>query len=279
MTFAAYVNKVEAGVTSATTTVSVAAPAGVAASGFYQLCLLCISSSSTTLGTTPDGWGLLSAAGGDVVSSSTNPDRGGTQRIALFESTSATAAFGMTLGGSARIWAALRLLYSIPAGGGRTVALGKTLDATGVTSTAKTVPPLTAGAVDTLSIALGAADWVNSQAWEDTGVHTARSLHAAGTSAEWQYMAAGDRQIAANTANASGTLTLGPSGEEAGYYHVLLNGTAPAATGSRTRFFHTMAHHEPERPGELWTPPERRLHRPRRILDLAPARDRRLAAA
>lgn len=230
MAFPAYRSKTETGVTSASNTVSIAAPAGVTATD-YQIVVVSVSSGSVALAVSPPaGWTLLSD---DQVTSPTSPDRGGTQRVGLYEispsatSTQRSAAFAMTMTGTARIWSGVRVAYSVPAGStGRTVALSKTIDPNPTATTSKPLPAITNGATDSLAIGVGAGDFSNTSIWTSTGTYTQRSLYGNGSTSEFQYFAIGDAQVAAS-ASPSATFVLSPA-DEAAVYHLILNGTSGA---------------------------------------------------
>lgn len=224
MAFPTFRSKTEAGVTAPSTAVSIGAPAGVV-SGDYQIVVLSMSSGSVTVGTTPSGWTLLS---NDQVTSSTTPDRGGTQRIAVYESSTATGTFSMTLGGSARIWAGVRLAYQQPAGAStaRTLAIVKTIDATGTSGTTKALPSITnSTSFDAFAIGICVSDNLD-HAWTSTGTYTQRSLYHQGSASEHQGFAIGDTQVSTG-ASSSATFTVDLA-DEVARYQILLNGTVGA---------------------------------------------------
>lgn len=226
MAFPAYRGKTENAITASGTAVSLTSPAGTI-SGDYQIVVLSMSSDSVTLGTTPAGWALLT---NDIVTSATSPDRGGTHRIAIYESTTATGTFSMTLAGSARIWAGVRMSWTKPAGSaGRTIALAKTIEPNGTAPATKNIPSIANGNTDSLAVAIGVADYPSaSLTWTVPATpYTSRSVYHNGSSAEHQAIAIADRQVTQNQTGITGTLSVNPADESA-LYQLIINGTVSA---------------------------------------------------
>lgn len=231
MAFPAYRSKTENGVTSASNAVTLNAPAGVTDTD-YQFVVVSVSSGSVALPTSPPaGWLLVT--NDQVDSPASNPDRGGSQRVGIYEiSPSATAAqrtgaFSMTMTGTARIWGAVRVAIQVPAGStGRTIAIAKAIDPNPTATTSKPLPSITNGATESLVVGIGAADWANTQAWTSTGTYTQRSLYGVGTGSEFQIFAIGDAQLAPNASSTTNFVM--NTADEAARYQLIVNGTASA---------------------------------------------------
>lgn len=216
-------------------TVTAAAPAGVA-SGDYQLCVASIASSSATLGTTPAGWALLADI---AVTGSSSPDRGGSNRFAVYESTTATGSFSLTIS-SSRVWHAVRGFWTLPSGStGRTASAASTsVGSTGATSIS--APAVTTVADNSLAIVVGGFDTgptSDTVKWSSTGSYTSRynaNIGASGGTAdgtaERQCLLIADQVFASSGSSATGTLTLTGT-EEPAAVQVVLNGVADTPTG------------------------------------------------
>lgn len=214
-------------------TASVDAPSGVA-SGHYQIVIVSAASSSAVFGTTPAGWSLLA----DIeVSGSSAPDRGGSNELAVYESTTATGVFSVSIG-SSRVWHAARARWVLPFGSaGRTVAPASTfVSSAGATSI--TTPAVTTATANSLAIVVGAMDTgpaSNTVKWSGTDGYTARynaNIGAGGGTAdgtaERQCILIADQVVASSGTSVTGVLTL--SGiEEPAVVQVVLNGVADAA--------------------------------------------------
>ena len=199
---------------------SIAAPSGVA-SGDYQVVALIYASSSGDVGATPSGWSLLDNTAMTLPS-------GDTCRVAIYESTTATAAFAMTMT-AARVWAAIRAAYTLPAGSsGRVKALGKTIE-TPTGGTSHTTPSMTTTVVDSLVLVWAGVDTANtSQQWTGVGSGwTQRAAIQGGNASERQAVVLADRTYAAATSGITTTLTSAVA-DEAGMYAIVLEGVASA---------------------------------------------------
>lgn len=216
-------------------TASVAAPSGVG-SGDYQLVIVAAASASAVFGTTPAEWALLA----DIeVQGSASPDRGGSNEVAVYESTTATGAFSVGIG-SSRVWHAARARWVLPTGvTGRTVAAAQaSVGSTGATSL--TTPAVTTATANSLAIVVGAFDTgpaSNTVKWSGTDGYTARynaNIGAGGGTAdgtiERQCILIADQAVPVSGTSVTGTLTLSGT-EEPAVVQVVLNGVADAPTG------------------------------------------------
>jgi len=203
-------------------------------SGDYQIAVLLISSSGTTITAGPTGWTALSPAGGEVVTSTSSPDQGGTMRIAIFENTTGTSGFSVTTSATVQ-WVVLRAAYILPAGSsGRTQPLYKTLE-TGTGVTSHPLPAVTTTAVDSLIIASGLADMPSAVTWTSVGTLTQRVHQVGGTANPQVASVLADKQQATTiSATSPGTFTSSVA-DTTGLYCVVLNGVvseAPPTVGA-----------------------------------------------
>lgn len=234
MTFAGFGATATNADTSATP--SVAAPEGAVATD-YQLIVLSIASSSADIGTVPAAWAVvanLSVAGSGA------PDRGGTNRLVVLESSTAgTAAFSITIT-SARVWHAVRANWHLPAGStGRTVAAASIVYPAASATNAPVSPAVTPTAPDSLAITVGAMDTgpaSNTVKWSSLDGYTQRYNRNIGVSggeidgtAERQCIVIGDREVATPGTAVSGTFGL-TDVEEPALVQVVLNGVSSKPT-------------------------------------------------
>lgn len=201
-------------------TVAPGAPAS-AGSPDFQLVVINDATNSETITATPSGWSLLAST---AVSSPTTPDRGGSQLVWLYTSTTAgTGAASWTKSGTRR-QQSIRCAYSNPNG-------LLTPASPNVTSAAQThsIPATTTTTDNAVVIGVAAVDSAASvQITAPSGWNT-RFSAVYGSSTEWVSITVAD--IVVPTAGAvSGDFTTTVI-EEVAVWALVLDGTAAAASG------------------------------------------------
>lgn len=194
-----FINSVTAGVGQGNAAVAIPLPPGVV-SGNYQLVVLGLVTDSSDFGATPAGWALLTNT---VTTLSTGED----YRTALYESTTATGEFTMTMTGS-RVWHAARLGWSLPSGsGGRTVPIVANFSSS--SSTTHAVPSIATTAPDSLVIGIGTIETISSPlAWTGTGVMVQRAYQPNLNAVEQFELIVAEIDRASPGAGSPGTFTL-----------------------------------------------------------------------
>lgn len=213
------------------TSATAAAPAGTTATD-YQLVAVIFSSGSMNLGTVSPGWTALTPAAGVTVTSASSPDRGGTNKIFLYEiASNATAAqrtgdFTITSSASGQILA-VRLPYSLPAGSaGRTVPYAQTVEPNGSPLQAHPTPPVNTTAPDSVVVAFGLQDWPSTAGtWVDAGTWNLRANATQGTGNPFVSILAADTQVATPTNGVSGIFNAA-NADEIGLFAVVIDGVS-----------------------------------------------------
>lgn len=200
MAFPTYGAATTAGAGNGGAAVSLAAPSGLAA-GAYQLAIVAIVSSSPTFGAAPNGWTKIL----DVPL--TDPDSSSTSRLGVFESTSDTGPFNITLSAS-RVWQGIRAYWNLPSGSaGRTVAVASMAES-GTRGTAHPLPSVTTTAPDSLIIGIGLSETASAaQSWSSLGAATSRVTYDALNTIERLWLALGDVQRATPGSGTPATYT------------------------------------------------------------------------
>lgn len=206
--------------------VSCAAPAGTV-SADYQIAFVLISSSSVTISSVASGWTALTPAAGDTVDSNADggADRGGTMRVAVYESkTAGTASFTVGLSGSAT-WSVVRLGFALPSGSaGRTIAMATRLES-GAGSTSHALPSVNTTAPDSVVVGLGALDMPAPVTFTGYGNFTLAAQKAQGTGNPSITVAAATRTLATATTGVTTNFT-SDDVDTGAFYSIVINGVA-----------------------------------------------------
>lgn len=225
-----YRGSITAQSSTGSTAVSIVAPSPTPALTDYQLVALQIASSSADVPITdPAGW----VRRGNIVVQSPAATSNNS-RFVLYEiKPDATlaqrqAAFALTLT-AGRVWAAIRGCYTTPAGStGRTVAVQSKAEAEGTASVTHTLPTVATTTPNSLVIAFGGSDQVNtvspSQSWPSTGLMTQRVSYTGTNTTEIQAVTMADMVVPSATGGVGGTFT-SQTLDECGFFVVVLNGT------------------------------------------------------